>query len=84
MLIRVRVVRLQMPNNIPQNAYMEHTVFPYSHLCGSAWGHEKKKEDRQINEREGEKEECSMSTTFHICEPIGNYIANQPHNEINL
>lgn len=62
MLSRVRVVRLQMPNNIPQKAYMEHTVFPYSHLRGMARGCEKGKEDsakqrqrRKINEGEGEK-----------------------------
>lgn len=60
MLSRVRVVRLQMPNNMPQKAYAEHTVFPYSHLRRRARGCEKEKEDgarqRQrgkINEGEG-------------------------------
>lgn len=60
MLSRVRVVRLQMPNNMPQKAYMEHTVFPYSHLRGRARGCEKKKEDsakqRQADQREKVRE----------------------------
>lgn len=38
---------------------------------------------RQIDEREGEKEEGSMSMALRVCEPTGNYITNQPHNEIN-
>lgn len=54
------MVRLQMPNNMPQNAYMEHTVFPYSHLRGRARGCEKEDDAKQrrrrkINEGEGVK-----------------------------
>lgn len=92
MLRRVRVVRLQMPNNMPQNAYMEHTVFPYSHLCRRARGCENEKEDgakqrqrRKINDIEGEtgKREKCMSITHHMCELTGNHTANQPYNYMN-
>lgn len=91
---RVRVVRLQIPNNMPQKAYREHTVFPYNHLCGRAKGGcEKEKEDgakqrqrEKINEgrrREREKEKSSTSITVHIREPTGNHTANQPCIKMN-
>lgn len=61
MLSRVRVVRLQRPNNMPQKAYMEQTVFPNSHLCRRVRGCEKEKDGsakqrqrQKINEGQGE------------------------------
>lgn len=83
MLSRVRVVRLQIPNNMPQNAYMEQTVFPYSHLRRRAegWGRgrgQRKTRRRKINEVGGWGGEKKVCVSMALHRWTGNHSANQP------